>query len=63
MPSGGIARITPAHAGKSALEPLQRVLLWDHPRACGEKTARADCTRTAKDHPRACGEKTIVGWG
>ena len=30
-------RITPAHAGKSPRGFNQRAIVWDHPRACGEK--------------------------
>ena len=33
----GIIRITPAHAGKSAVSPVLAVLREDHPRPCGEK--------------------------
>ena len=32
-----IVRITPAHAGKSKLLPMQVVTGKDHPRPCGEK--------------------------
>ena len=28
--------ITPAHAGKTAGQPVQVFVQWDHPRACGE---------------------------
>ena len=31
-------RITPAYAGKSCLYQHEAVILWDHPRLCGEKT-------------------------
>ena len=30
-------RITPAHAGKSWLLCWLKLLIWDHPRTCGEK--------------------------
>ena len=30
--------ITPAHAGKRIRRPVQDSGIWDHPRACGEKT-------------------------
>ena len=29
--------ITPAYAGKSVTENFTHLLLWDHPRLCGEK--------------------------
>ena len=29
--------ITPAYAGKSKIELVPPLLLWDHPRLCGEK--------------------------
>ena len=29
--------ITPAYAGKSLSVRFPRLLLWDHPRVCGEK--------------------------
>ena len=32
-----VTGITPACAGKRALDRLQRHLVWDHPRVCGEK--------------------------
>ena len=32
-------RITPAHAGKRQNLPRPNLNYWDHPRACGEKTA------------------------
>ena len=34
------ARITPAHAGKSSLYWSMSSVFQDHPRTCGEKTAR-----------------------
>ena len=34
-------RITPAHAGKSVTMCRAPHRVWDHPRACGEKTQRA----------------------
>ena len=37
-PCRDLVGITPAHAGKRRFAPLTRVLLWDHPRPCGEKT-------------------------
>ena len=38
--------ITPAHAGKSFKQLIQRLFAQDHPRACGEK-----CYRAAKGLP------------
>ena len=35
--SCGIARITPAYAGKSKFFVINEVGGWDHPRLCGEK--------------------------
>ena len=35
------SRITPAWAGKSPAQGMQRALLWDHPRVGGEKAAFA----------------------
>ena len=32
-----IVRIIPAHAGKSFRHELWKILIWDHPRSCGEK--------------------------
>ena len=32
-----IAGITPAYAGKRVSPKLGPLLLWDHPRVCGEK--------------------------
>ena len=32
--------ITPAYAGKSKIELVPPLLLWDHPRLCGEKFHR-----------------------
>ena len=32
------SRITPAHAGKRAVHPELRPMIWDHPRTCGEKS-------------------------
>ena len=31
-----LLRITPAHAGKTALKQVAKIMLKDHPRACGE---------------------------
>ena len=36
QPLGGVG-ITPAYAGKSALESYAAVAVGDHPRVCGEK--------------------------
>ena len=33
----GVARITPAYAGKSCVRPMCAAISWDHPRVCGEK--------------------------
>ena len=35
--AGAFDGITPAHAGKSSGTPKCRIVLWDHPRTCGEK--------------------------
>ena len=35
-----VARITPAHAGKSLTELQSLSASKDHPRACGEKTGK-----------------------
>ena len=32
-----VAGITPAHAGKRMNGSLKAKVVWDHPRACGEK--------------------------
>ena len=37
--NGFASGITPAHAGKSALHPADKLCPWDHPRTCGEKRA------------------------
>ncbi len=36
-PRADIGGIIPAHAGKSLRRDWKRILLWDHPRSCGEK--------------------------
>ena len=35
--AGPVARITPAHAGRSTYFGHPELPGWDHPRACGEK--------------------------
>ena len=37
------ARITPAHAGKTRLEFIDKLLVTDHPRACGENHSPLPC--------------------
>ena len=35
-----VDRITPAYAGKSRFSLITKLLAWDHPRVCGEKTEK-----------------------
>ena len=44
-------RITPAHAGKSSFALAISVLYRDHPRPCGEKTARGSGKRSTSGSP------------
>ena len=37
--------ITPAYAGKRRDTGEPRVLWWDHPRLCGEKSSSTDCQK------------------
>ena len=45
------AGITPAYAGKSCRSILQRRIIWDHPRLCGEKSICYDSTRPCLGSP------------
>ena len=54
-----VPRITPAHAGKTALAWLPRFSRWDHPRACGENSVTLPARCGQRDHPRACGENPV----
>ena len=63
-PAWGDSRITPADAGKTALEIDTTALRADHPRLCLRITP-ADAGKTClhfvhlgskEDHPRGCGE-------
>ncbi len=52
--SGGI---TPARAGKRSEAAPKRAVVWDHPRACGEKCANPGGTlRTRGSPPRVRGK-------
>ena len=44
-------RITPAHAGKSALQVHRYITSGDHPRACGEKGSRVGRSRRRQGSP------------
>ena len=49
--------ITPAYAGKSSSPRLIALLIWDHPRICGEKYPTAVLDSPYRGSPRICGEK------
>ena len=49
--SFGTYRITPAHAGKSHGVMFLLVLIWDHPRPCGEKFDELLGKRTPQGSP------------
>ena len=61
---GSISGITPAYAGKRRSWRFAGIVLWDHPRVCGEKLLDRYWIGTGlsdtKDHPRVCGEKTVL---
>ena len=44
-------RITPAHAGKSILSTHCHTIVTDHPRTCGEKTAKLRKLKEIKGSP------------
>ena len=46
-----IDRITPAHAGKTAVPDNRHKGVWDHPRACGENGMRKSPTLAKKGSP------------
>ena len=67
-PAWGDSRITPADAGKTALEIDTTALRADHPRLCLRITP-ADAGKTClhfvhlgskEDHPRGCGENCLI---
>ena len=43
--------ITPAYAGKRAPESFQTLLVWDHPRVCGEKILASISMRVVQGSP------------
>ena len=47
----GVFRITPAHAGKTAINLLRPQGAEDHPRACGENGAGGQGMRTQRESP------------
>ena len=49
-------RITPAYAGKTHQHVHRTNQHQDHPRVCGENTARHSKPKRTQDHPRVCGE-------
>ena len=59
--SGDNAGITPAHAGKRLVYFFLNCLIWDHPRACGEKIAKVDIQGVLEGSPpRMRGKETHV---
>ena len=55
--------ITPAYAGKSALEVASSVADWDHPRVCGEKTQISTPTGISTGSPpRMRGKVCVSLW-
>ena len=57
-------RIIPAHAGSSHHALLVRLLMSDHPRACGEQmTARGSATPSRGSSPRMRGAARALGGG
>ena len=56
-------RITPAHAGKSALQLFCLRITQDHPRPCGEKVGHLSATRASMGSPppmRGKGRRRVV---
>ena len=45
------AGITPAHAGKRAFHLICGIILWDHPRTCGEKLLSNPSTKKQSGSP------------
>ena len=50
-PKDSEIRITPAYAGKRPRRTVQKGLLWDHPRLCGEKRRFASLWLLVKGSP------------
>ena len=56
-------RITPAHAGRSQQQHRCRLLRWDHPRACGEKSNPDDFVQSWRGSPpRMRGEVSMYSF-
>ena len=54
--------ITPACAGKSLNRFSNHILVWDHPRVCGEKVRRPDIPESARGSPpRVRGKGVDIG--
>ena len=62
QPDGAIyVGITPAYAGKSKEVNNYAVYHWDHPRACGEKSAQVQCLpRLSGSPPRMRGKEQLA---
>ena len=53
--------ITPAHAGKSPFRWYNQRVIWDHPRACGEKMiAEFDAWQEQGSPPRMRGKAALL---
>ena len=55
--------ITPAYAGKSKIELVPPLLLWDHPRLCGEKLPRTVQNEPMQGSPPPMRGKGTAGSG
>ena len=57
-----LAGITPAYAGKSALDDLMQYLRGDHPRVCGEKAAFVVGSHSGIGSPPRMRGKACIAW-
>ena len=58
-----LSRITPARAGKTLIRLRRISTSWDHPRACGENSARLPMKRSGRGSPpRVRGKRSFRQW-